>query len=1609
MEASREENSGSELSPISELKKFIEDEKEQQNQPKEAATKDQGELLETSTDSLESGSEINPLWVLDSITASVEKCNSLAYETIFEEEVDSEIVLDSHSDGKIETSSPGEEGVENISGATADVKTVPQKEGYKRLSQGSDGSFGFEPQYEEDFSGYVEGKEYFKNLPTFHRLLTSAEKEELDDVQIQKNELITLRLEEQISGLHEQSDYAQDMMDTHAMRSEYWDYPYPSQSEAFDKALRSGDKSQLLENMRMKIRGRLRQPGNSSSDSGCQDTDANHSSLDESDVTNRLHSNKGQCQEQAKSQIEKEQTNYTSDSGVDREESDVKIRTSLKTESSSLDQSSSNRRQILEGLQKLITSSKKTEYSLPQDNNHHPDTQINNIGLVSRTGNGPSIPARPMALGQLKFVHYENITIVKKRVDEDDSEVHPNTPNGNQGAKENCNTIKDEKVGNQESIVEPIDIDLSDPDVLEATKRMQLAFRKRRELHGSKKFRSMQRMRAESDSVSYRSLGICSSASLENHKPFQVDTPTENRGVQMIRHHSLPIDFANSQAHKNVRGDNIPDSLKTKEKAKERVCKKLSRQKSVSQYQPYATSLIEQQEQSLTDNRLSVQSVEENGKELEPFENGNPGIALSEEVFIKEVADNTRAPLGPSSPSEVVNPSMELSKETSEGEDLDKKLRCITGNDQQPMDTSEENLQESGPGTVLEPDIDLKDPKVQDASKMIQQVFRRKKLHSKRSKGSVEDKACKKVKANKANSLNHFASPPDTPITKEMQKVSDSDRTDCPPILFADTTVNVVISDDELDKNILSNEQQLKDPTGNISSTNSLEPIDVTLGNTPATVGYQTYKGVVIVNEKLSENLESNPKPTSPERENITHADANANFRSPLEKKHPMKRASSIKEANLGDDIDIDLLDAEVKEVTEKLKSLPSPTRFPTNEELQDMVLINETDLELKKLNNQNLPESNDANFPVDLTDAPLDTNKTNKSGTDVDVDIDLSDPDVRKTVFKLQSAFWKKKTSKNKTQTTSTKKDVRGKSVETNTNNLTYRNMNESATSKKENGTLIGNDNGKVESASVGLNHYELDTKVYNRTERSEAPTSSMKCEELEKIFQSTNNDTAKTRPEIFNSNTGNLVSTSSKQTTEIDIDLNDTKVKEVTRKIQNIFKRKRTPSKTGETPSKGESKKSLTRLKSAAATSIGSKLQTMPMISTSFLDRGEKERKETKASMVSDDCHGNTDDDERMMQSSNRYGGGELAKVNDEVSTDNKIGEPHGTFCDKTESQRIAENGSHPSVDDHDSQKNVSAASELFSPRIPCDDGGGVTDLNNAISATRACPVQPTLVEGAKGDKFTLNHDFRSSASVHYVDVNQLPILPSSSTASLLKNQDEVDIERLITTTMATTERNGHVNISNIPMPCSPTSLTTVPVSRRTRDREDDVDTSRLQSASTSYVNGKPFHGYLEQVSDDTEYETAYSDFSDRIDELERTLVQEEPILMKTATQHHSPRFLIRPNNASCFHGDHARFVCCMTGSPRPDISWFASGKVIRPERNNRLKITDYGEDNNDDACALVSILDIVEVKFEDKGEYACVAINSQGQAFSSAQLDVEERDSGPVQQSKSADVDG
>lgn len=1281
----REDSSSKNWNPINELKKFIEEEKGQHNLPNDVASKEPCEQLETSTDSVESSSEINPLWVLDSITASVEKCNSPAYETIFEDEVDSEIVLDSRSDETAQNACFEEAGKRDISGAFGDGRTVPQntEEGVenKRLSQGSDGSFGFEPHYEEDFSGYVEGKEYFKNLPTFHRLLTSVEQEELDDEQSQKKELTALRLEEQVPGLHEQSDYAQDMMDTHAMRTEYWDYPYPSRSDAFDQAMRSEDKSELIENMRMKIRGRLRQPGNSSGDSGCHDTDVNHSSIDESDSTNRMQSPKEHGQEviqQDTTQTQEETTNHTADLSKNRE--DEKIETPLETEAPSPEQLSSNRRQILEGLKKIISSSEETCYSMPvpEDCNHQSSTPNCNSCTGSRSeSEAPSIPARPMTHEQLKFIRYENITIVKKRVNgesdgyvvsDKNSQSHSYTHSNKHGTdicdNESSRTEKNNKARIEESIAEPIDINLSDPEVLEATKRMQLAFRKRKELHGSRKFRSVQRMRTESDSISSRCLELGSSASLEKRYPFPGDVSMENGEVLMNKHHSLPSNFMHSRSEGNLSGeDSLPISFKNKDITKERICKKLSRQKSVSQYQPFPASLTEMREQTFTESNMTNQSVYENDQEIELCESANQSMVLSEEASVKEVSVTKCTPHVPSSSSkvcEMVKPNSALS-ETAEGEDVDKKLKCIMDSDQQPTNTSQSVQQEPVPDALQELDIDLKDPKVQDASKMIQQVFRRKKLHSKRSKGSVEEKACKKVQANKASSGN-AGSLSDTPIIKETSKASDFELTDSPLILNADTTVNVVIADGDLDKHTLSNEQQLVDRTENTSKSNGIDSSDVPLEITPAPVSYQTYKGVMIVNDNVSNHLESNSKPPSPDSGNIIHADANANFRSSFDKSQMIRRASSISEASLGDDIDIDLLDAEVKAVTEKLRGVSFDEISPNNGKLQDNESTKEMKLELKEQDAANEMSKEPQSSANLLNKPPVKEQASETSKTREDVDIDLSDPDVQKTAFKLQSAFWKKRTSsKTKSHTTSTKEAIREK-------------MTASATSKNENGSLVGNKIAKAESKEAQRNLNELDTNVNDTREspngtpeRQGALTSPLKCKEHDKAIQCTNNDRTGTRPQSPNTNTGNLVSTSSKQTDEIDIDLNDTKVKEVTKKLQSIFKRKRNPTKTGETAGKGESKKSLDRLKSNAAISLGLKHHTKPIISTSFLDRGEKGRKDTKASMVSTDCYGNTDDDKGMMRSSNGCGVGELEKTSDGVVKDSKISDPTGTSGDK------------------------------------------------------------------------------------------------------------------------------------------------------------------------------------------------------------------------------------------------------------------------------------------------------------------------------------------------------
>lgn len=78
----------------------------------------------------------------------------------------------------------------------------------------------------------------------------------------------------------------------------------------------------------------------------------------------------------------------------------------------------------------------------------------------------------------------------------------------------------------------------------------------------------------------------------------------------------------------------------------------------------------------------------------------------------------------------------------------------------------------------------------------------------------------------------------------------------------------------------------------------------------------------------------------------------------------------------------------------------------------------------------------------------------------------------------------------------------------------------------------------------------------------------------------------------------------------------------------------------------------------------------------------------------------------------------------------------------------------------------------------------------------------------------------------------------------------------------------------------------------------------------------------------------------------------------------------------------GGTARFVCKVTGSPSPTISWFHDSTLVYPSDDFHQSY----EDNK-------AVLEFKEIFPEDTGLYSAVAKNSAGHAISSAELYVKE----------------
>lgn len=79
---------------------------------------------------------------------------------------------------------------------------------------------------------------------------------------------------------------------------------------------------------------------------------------------------------------------------------------------------------------------------------------------------------------------------------------------------------------------------------------------------------------------------------------------------------------------------------------------------------------------------------------------------------------------------------------------------------------------------------------------------------------------------------------------------------------------------------------------------------------------------------------------------------------------------------------------------------------------------------------------------------------------------------------------------------------------------------------------------------------------------------------------------------------------------------------------------------------------------------------------------------------------------------------------------------------------------------------------------------------------------------------------------------------------------------------------------------------------------------------------------------------------------------------------------------------HGEVARFYACVSGIPKPKISWFHGQEPVKSSKNIVFHF---------DEMTSTATLIIVDAFSEHAGQYTCKATNSAGEAVCTATLTV------------------
>lgn len=98
--------------------------------------------------------------------------------------------------------------------------------------------------------------------------------------------------------------------------------------------------------------------------------------------------------------------------------------------------------------------------------------------------------------------------------------------------------------------------------------------------------------------------------------------------------------------------------------------------------------------------------------------------------------------------------------------------------------------------------------------------------------------------------------------------------------------------------------------------------------------------------------------------------------------------------------------------------------------------------------------------------------------------------------------------------------------------------------------------------------------------------------------------------------------------------------------------------------------------------------------------------------------------------------------------------------------------------------------------------------------------------------------------------------------------------------------------------------------------------------------------------------------------------------------------PVFIHPITSCSVPHGEVARFHACVSGLPKPEISWFHQRQPVGPSKNVVFHF---------DEVTSTATLIIVDAFAEHAGQYTCRAANAAGEAACSATLSITTEEEG------------